>query len=87
MRISEMVTAPRPPYQNAYVERVIGSIRRCLDQILVVNERHLHCVLTQYVNYYHRSRTRLSLDKDCPWSAINAVTRSIISLGSSCASI
>jgi transposase InsO family protein len=69
MGISEVITAPRSPWQNAYVGRVIGSIRReCLDQIVVVNERHLRRVLSQYVSYYHRSRTHLSLDKDCPES-------------------
>jgi putative transposase len=69
MGISEVVTTPRSPWQNAYVERVIGSIRReCLDQIVVVNERHLRRVLSQYVSYYHRARTHLSLDKDCPES-------------------
>jgi len=67
MGITEVVTAPRSPWQNAYVERVIGSIRReCLDQIVVVNERHLRRVLFSYVDYYHRSRTHLSLAKDCP---------------------
>ena len=67
MGITEVVTAPRSPWQNAYVERVIGSIRReCLDHILVINERHLRRVLFSYVDYYHRSRTHLSLDKDCP---------------------
>ncbi len=67
MGITEVVTAPRSPWQNAYVERVIGSIRReCLDHVLVINERHLRRVLTSYVDYYHHSRTHLSLDKDCP---------------------
>src|ERR1035437_9822336 len=67
MGITEVVTAPRSPWQNAYVERVIGSIRReCLDHILVINERHLRRVLFSYVDYYHRSRTHLSLDKYCP---------------------
>jgi len=67
MGITEVVTAPRSPWQNAYVERVIGSIRReCLDHVLVINERHLRRVLISYVDYYHRSRTHLSLDKDCP---------------------
>jgi putative transposase len=67
MGITEVITAPRSPWQNAFVERVIGSIRReCLDHILVFNERHLHRVLFSYVDYYHRSRTHLSLDKDCP---------------------
>ena len=67
MGITEVITAPRSPWQNAYVERVIGSIRReCLDHILIFNERHLRRVLSSYVDYYHRTRTHLSLDKDCP---------------------
>ncbi|MGO9060842.1 MAG: integrase core domain-containing protein, partial [Candidatus Binataceae bacterium] len=66
MGIREVVTAPRSPWQNPYVERVIGSIRReCLDHIVVFNERHLARVLSSYIEYYHRSRTHLSLDKDC----------------------
>jgi putative transposase len=69
MGITEVVTAPRSPWQNAYVERVIGSIRReCLDQVVIFNERHLRHVLSSYVDYYHRARTHLSLDKDCPHS-------------------
>jgi putative transposase len=67
MGITEVVTAPRSPWQNAYVERVIGSIRReCLDHIVIFNERHLRRVISAYVDYYHRTRTHLSLDKDCP---------------------
>ncbi len=63
----EVVSAARSPWQNAYVERVIGSIRReCLDYIVIFNERHLRRVLSWYVDYYHRSRTHLSLGKDCP---------------------
>jgi putative transposase len=67
MDITEVITAPRSPWQNAYVERVIGSIRReCLDYIVIFNERHLRRVLSSYVDYYQRTRTHLSLDKDCP---------------------
>jgi transposase InsO family protein len=67
MGISEVVTARRSPWQNAYVERVIGSIRReCLDHVVVFNERHLRRVLSSYADSYHRTRTHLSLDKDCP---------------------
>jgi putative transposase len=67
MGITEVITAPRSPWQNAYVERVIGSIRReCLDHILIFNEHHLRRVLSSYVDYYQRTRTHLSLDKDCP---------------------
>jgi transposase InsO family protein len=67
MGIKEVVTAPRAPWQNPYVERVIGSIRReHLDHVVIFNERHLRRVLPSYLEYYHRTRTHLSLDKDCP---------------------
>ena len=65
--IAELQTAPRSPWQNAYVERVIGSIRRdCLDHVVVLNARHLKRMLTNYFNYYHRWRTHLSLGMDSP---------------------
>ena len=68
MGITEVITAVRSPWQNPYVERVIESIRReCLDHLIVFNERHLLRVLSSYVDYYHHSRTHLSLDKDCPY--------------------
>ncbi len=71
MGITEVVTAPRSPWQNPYVERVIGSIRReCLDHLIIFNERHLRRVLSSYVDYYHHTRTHLSLDKDCPHSRL-----------------
>ena len=67
MGITEFVTAPRSPEQNANVERIIGSLRReCLDHIVIFNERHLRRVLSTYIDYYQRTRTHLSLDKDCP---------------------
>ena len=67
MGIREVVTAAHSPWQNAYVERLIGSLRReCLDYIVICNERHLRRVLSSYADYYQRSRTHLSLDKDCP---------------------
>jgi hypothetical protein len=68
-RTAGACNAPRSPWQNAYVERVIGSIRReCLDHVVIFNERHLRHVLSSYVDYYHRARTHLSLDKDSPHS-------------------
>jgi transposase InsO family protein len=67
--IEEIRTAPRSPWQNAYAECLIGSIRReCLDHIIITNERGLRRVLDKYVAYYLRSRTHLSLDKDAPVS-------------------
>jgi len=65
--IEEVVTAPRSPWQNPFAERVIGSIRReCLDHVIVLNENHLRGLLVSYLEYYHRYRTHLSLDKDTP---------------------
>ncbi len=65
--IEQVLTSPRSPWQNPYVERVIGSIRReCLGHVIVFNEGHLRRVLRKYMNYYHRSRTHLGLEKDCP---------------------
>jgi len=67
MGIEEVMTAPRAPWQNPFVERVIGSIRReCLDHVVIFNERHLRRVLSSYFRYYHESRTHLGLNKDCP---------------------
>ena len=69
MAIEEVVTVPRSPWQNAYVERIIGSIRReCLDHVIVFDECHLRRVLSAYFEYHHRTRTHLSLAKDCPES-------------------
>ena len=65
--IEEAITAPRSPWQNAYVERVIGSIRReCLDHVIVLNESHLKRILRDYFDYYHICRTHLSLNKNPP---------------------
>jgi putative transposase len=67
MGIEEVKIAPRSPWQNPYCERVIGSIRRdALDHVIVLNERHLRRVLSGYIAYYHRFRTHLSLEMDCP---------------------
>src|SRR5438552_13540874 len=55
--IREAVIAPRSPWQNAYAERVIGSIRReCLDHVVVVGERHLLGILSTSVDYYNGTR-------------------------------
>jgi putative transposase len=62
-----VITAPRSPWQNPFAERVIGSIRReCLDQVIVLDERHLRRVPTEYIEHYHRWRCHRSLDMDAP---------------------
>ena len=62
MSIHEVLSAVRSPWQRAYVERVIGSIRReCLDHVIVFNEASLRRILRRYVTYYHGSGPHLSL--------------------------
>ena len=67
MGIAEVLTAPQSPWQNAYAERLIGSIRReCLNHFIILNSRHLKKTLASYFHYYHRSRPHLALTKQCP---------------------
>ena len=69
MGIRDRPTAPRSPWQNGHVERLIGSIRReCLDHLIVFNVAHLRRVLWTYANYYNGTRTHLSLGKDAPFA-------------------
>lgn len=67
MGIEEVVTAYRSPWQNPFVERLIGSIRReCLNHVIVLDEAHLIRILTEYFAYYHDDRTHLSLERNAP---------------------
>jgi transposase InsO family protein len=67
MGIEEVLIAPRSPWQNPFVERLIGSIRReCLDHVLVLGEAHLRRVLREYFAFYHDSRPHQSLDRNAP---------------------
>ena len=65
--MEEVMTAPRSPWQNPYVERLVGSVRReCLDHVIVLNEASLYRHVKSFLAYYHESRTHLSLAKDTP---------------------
>ena len=77
MGIRDRPIAPRSPWQNGHVERLIGSIRReCLDHVVVFGERHLRHILLSYMQYYNEARTHLSLNKDAPVPrAVQAVGR------------
>jgi transposase InsO family protein len=67
MGIREVVTAPRSPWQNQYVERLIGSIRReCINHVIVLSEGHLLKLLSSYFKYYNQDRTHCGLNKDVP---------------------
>ncbi len=65
--VEEVVTAARSPWQNAYAERLIGSLRReCLDHVVILGELHLLRILAEYFAYYNRARCHLSLVGDAP---------------------
>jgi hypothetical protein len=67
MGIRDKPIEPASPWQNCFVERLIGSIRcECLDQIIVLGEVHLRQILRSYADYYNGIRTHRSLDKDAP---------------------
>lgn len=61
MDIKEVLSAPRSPWHRAYVERVIGTIRReCLDHVIIFNQAAVYRHVKSFVAYYHESRTHLS---------------------------
>jgi transposase InsO family protein len=67
MGIEEVVIAPRSPWQNPYVERLIGTLRRdLLDHVIVLGERHLKRLLTSFFAYYHQDRPHQSLKGNSP---------------------
>ena len=67
MGINEIMTVPRSPWQNPFVERLIRSIRNdCLDHLIVPNTSHLKRILSSYFTYYHNDRTHYRLEKDTP---------------------
>jgi transposase InsO family protein len=75
MGIRDHPITARSPWQNGYVERVIGSIQReCLDHMIVLSEAHLQRTLDAYANYYNRVRTHLVIDKKAP---VRRLVRSI----------
>jgi hypothetical protein len=65
--IQEVRTAYRSPWQNPFVERLIGSVRReCLDHVIVLSERHLKRILREYFDYYNHARAHMSLNGNAP---------------------
>jgi hypothetical protein len=73
MGIKQVLSAPRSPWQRAYVERVIGTIRReCLDHVIVLGRASLSRHLQSFLDYYHHSRP--------PWVASSAGHRSAVSI-------
>ncbi len=69
MGIRDRPTSFRSPWQNGYVERLIGSVRReCTNHLIVFNAEHLRRILSKYARYYNEVRTHVSLGKDAPYT-------------------
>jgi putative transposase len=64
----EIIRTPyRAPNANAYSERWVRTVREeCLDQLLIVNERHLRRVLTEYIKYYNHRRAHQGIGQGVP---------------------
>ncbi len=71
LNIRDGPIALRSPWQNGFVERIIGSIKReCLDHMIIRDELHMRRVLKAYARYYNRTRTHLGLNKDVPFARL-----------------
>jgi hypothetical protein len=65
--IRVLASPPQAPRANAICERVIGTLRReVFDRLLIVNEHHLHQVLTEYLLHYNTARPHRSLGQLTP---------------------
>ena len=82
--IEEVRIAPRSPWQNPYVERLVGTLRReLLDHVVVLNKTHLRKLMRDFLVYYHTARCRPRLPRDClsgSWCRRHSVTSSRPSL-------
>jgi transposase InsO family protein len=74
MKIDPVRTSYESPWQNGVAERWVESCRRdLLDHVIAFNERHLKCLLLEYVRYYHEDRTHLGLAKQTPAGRIRSM--------------
>ena len=81
MGIRDRPISPGSPWQNPYVERLIGTVRReCLDGMLVFGEAHLRQILSSYAAYYNEVRTHLALGKDAPLGRAVQRTGAIVAI-------
>jgi transposase InsO family protein len=77
--IRDRPTSFRSPWQNGYVERLIGSIRReCTDHLIALNADHLRQILAKYVADYNAVRTDISLEKGAPYARAIGRLRDVV---------
>jgi transposase InsO family protein len=72
--IDVLRTPPQAPRANAFAELWVGTVRReCIDRMLIVGERHLSSVLTEYTAHYNGHRPHRSLGQQPPDPAPHVV--------------
>ncbi|MEP7284408.1 MAG: integrase core domain-containing protein [Chloroflexota bacterium] len=65
--IEILLTPVQAPNANAFAERWVRSVRHeCLDQVLIINDRHLRRVLTTYISHYNAARPHQGLAQRAP---------------------
>jgi transposase InsO family protein len=78
--IRDRPTSPRSPWQNAYAERLISSIRReCPDHVVMFGKQHLRHILLSYMKFHNEVRTHLSMEKDALSRAVELAGRNSLS--------
>src|SRR5262249_34462121 len=67
MGIKQVLSRPRWPWHGPTVDGLFGTLRgECLDPMIILNNRGLYRHLAEFLDYYHRNRTHLALEKDSP---------------------
>ena len=78
MGVESVLTPVRAPRANAVAERLVGTLRReLLDYVIVVNERHLRAVLSEFVRFYNRERPHRTTRLETPVPVDRSTTSSI----------
>jgi hypothetical protein len=78
MGTTEVLTAPQSPWQNPFAERLVGSIQReCLDQMIVLGEKHLRRILKSYFDYYLGPRLILARRHTCTSLRVGGIPKNL----------
>jgi putative transposase len=77
-----LVSAVQAPRMNATCERLIGTLRReLLDRMLILGERHLRTVLTDYQAHYNTARPHQGIAQHVPGSERDARRAAVTDIG------